>query len=160
MKRKMFLGLSLTLATGIGLACSFNPMPPMGIVKVSALSIIQEIKSGNLNHALHRAFLSSLDKRAETLLGASTWRDNGWKGYITYSTPAGGINTIYFEKQCGQRAADREAEQSRPPNDGGSGARGGGGSSGGGGFAVIGGGCYGNCGGGKPTVKVGDLQQM
>nr|WP_295382138.1 hypothetical protein [Pseudoxanthomonas sp.] len=159
-KRKIFLCLSLVLVTAIGLACSFNAIPPMGVIKVSALSIIQEIKSGDVNRALYRAFLKSLDKRAETLLGANIWRDNGWKGQITYSTPAGGLNTVYFEKECGQRAADRETEQSRPPNDGGSSANGGGGSSGGSGFVVIGGGCYGNCGGGKPTVKVGDLQQM
>lgn len=41
MKRKTFLGLVLTLVTGVALACSVNAMPPFGVIKVSALSIIQ-----------------------------------------------------------------------------------------------------------------------
>lgn len=158
MKRKSLLGFSLLLIACVGFACSVNAMPPMGTIKVSALSIINEIRSGGINDALYRAFLGSLDKRAETLLGANVWRDNGWKGHVSYSSPAGGLYVVYFEKECGQRAADQAGKQSGSANGGGS-SVGGGGSSGGG-FVVIGGGCYGNCGGKFPIVDVGDIQQM
>lgn len=107
MKWKKSLGLSLMLIACIGLACSVNAMPPMGLIKVSALSIIRKIKSGGTKDALHRAFLGSLDKRAEILLGADVWRDNGWKGYVTYASPAGGLYIVFLRKTAGKRHQTR-----------------------------------------------------
>jgi len=35
----------------VGLACSSNAMPPMGIIKVSTLSFLREIRSGGAKDA-------------------------------------------------------------------------------------------------------------
>ncbi|WP_295517819.1 hypothetical protein [uncultured Stenotrophomonas sp.] len=86
--------------------------------------------------------MNSLDDRASQVLGASVWESNSFKGHVTYSTPAGGSNIIYFEKECGEKAKDKAASEST-------------GSTGGGGGVNLLGGCYGNCG----NVTVGDLQQ-
>jgi len=99
----------------VGLARSSNAMPPMGIIKVSTLSFLWEIRSGGAKDAAYRAFLSSLDKRAEILPGADVWRNNAWKGYAPYSSPGGGLNIVFFEKDCGQKASDKAGKQSRVP---------------------------------------------
>lgn len=156
MKRKTFLGIFLMLGASVGLACSTNAMPPLGVIKVSAFSIAKEIRAGGTKGALHRAFLKSLDKRAETLLGTSVWQDNGWKGHVAYSTPVGGMYLVYMEKECGRKAADKPTQ---PPTSSNGGSGGGGGAGGTGGGSLIGGGCYGNC-GKKPTVDVGDIQPI
>lgn len=99
----------------VGLARSSNAMPPKGIIKVSALSFLREIRSGGAKDAAYRAFLSSLDKRAEILPGADVWRDNAWKGYAPYSSPGGGLNIVFLGKTADRRHQTKRESAPRPP---------------------------------------------
>lgn len=98
----------------VGLARSSNAMPPKGIIKVSALSFLREIKSGGTKDAAYRAFLSSLDKRAEILPGADVWRNNAWKGYAT-SSQGGGLNIVFLGKTADRRHQTKRESAPRPP---------------------------------------------
>lgn len=149
--------IGLGAIVGVALACEVLPMPPMAPLKVT---MVDMPKAGDYSNPANAAFMKRLDGAAEKLVGSANWRSNAFHGHVAYSFKLmmiTGSALIYIEKPCGSSAEEmaQKAAQSVGSNGGGSG-----GGSGGGGGVLIGGGCYGSCGGKMPIVDVGPPQQI
>lgn len=110
-------------------------------------------KAGDYSNPANAAFMNKLDGAAEKLVCSANWRANAFHGHVAYSFKLmmiTGSAHIYIEKPCDGSAEEmaHKAVQSV------------GSSGGGGGGVLIGGGCYGSCGGKMPIVDVGPPQQI
>lgn len=125
------------------------------ILDVSVAAISDAAAAGYSNPS-RAAALMELDSQASALMGATTWFQGGFDGNVTYRTKIGPVThvvMVYEEKDCDQKAINKEPEPT-PPNGGGGGGTGG---------VWIppsypgsGGDCLYGCGG---TVIVGDIEQ-
>lgn len=158
LKKFSIIALSLGGLVGIAYACSELPMPPLKPIEVSFTELP---KFSNYSNPANAAFMKKLDAAASKVLGKSNWVDNSYKGYVAYTVSMlmyTGRAIIYIEKPCGKTAQQVAEELQQQAASGGGG--GGGGSTGSGGGILIGGGCYGSCGGKMPVVDVGDPEQV
>jgi uncharacterized membrane protein YgcG len=151
--------IGLGAVVGVAFACEVLPMPPMAPLKVT---MVDMPKASDYSNPANAAFMKKLDGAAEKLVGAANWRANAFHGHVAYSFKMmmmTGSALIYIEKPCDSSAEEmaQKAAQSVGSNGGGGGS---GGSGGGGGGVLIGGGCYGSCGGKMPIVDVGPPQQI
>jgi uncharacterized membrane protein YgcG len=168
LKKISIIALSLGGLVGIAYACSELPMPPLKPIEVSFTELP---KFSNYSNPANAAFMKKLDAAASKVLGKSNWVDNSYKGYVAYTVSIlmyTGRAIIYIDKPCGKTAQQVAEELQQQAASGGSGSGsgggggggGGGGSTGSGGGILIGGGCYGSCGGKMPVVDVGDPEQV
>ncbi len=134
-------------------------MPPMAPLKVTMVDLP---KANDYSNPANAAFMQKLDSAAGKLVGSGNWRANAFHGHVTYSFKLmmmTGTGIIYVEKPCDSSAeemAQKAAQSVGAIGGGGSGGGGGGGSGG----VLIGGGCYGSCGGKMPVVDVGPPKQI
>jgi len=159
-KKISLLVIGLGAVVGVALACEVLPMPPMAPLKVTLSDMP---KANDYSNPANAAFMKKLDGAAEKLVGSANWRANAFHGYVTYSFKlmmVTGTANIYIEKPCDSSAEEmaQKAAQSVGSNGGGGGT--GGSGTGGSGGVLIGGGCYGSCGGKMPIVDVGPPQQI
>ena len=154
-KRISLSVIGLGAIVGVAFACEVLPMPPMAPLKVT---MVDMPKAGDYSNPANAAFMKKLDGAAEKLVGSASWRANAFHGHVAYSFKllmVTGSALIYIEKPCNSSAEEmaQKAAQSVGSNGGGGGGSGGGG-------VLIGGGCYGSCGGKMPIVDVGPPQQI
>ncbi|WAT14596.1 hypothetical protein [Xanthomonas fragariae] len=160
------LGVTVMSLTGLaGLvfaACSELPMPPLPPIKVN---LSEFPKFSDYKNPANAVFMGKLDDAASKLLGQSNWVANSYKGYVSYTVKIlmhTGRGMVYIEKPCDKKAKDMAEQIAQQPSNGAGG--GGGGSAGtgggGGGGVLIGGGCYGTCGGRIPTGDVGPIETL
>ncbi|KII96231.1 hypothetical protein DGN16_17245 [Xanthomonas citri pv. fuscans] len=152
--------VSLTGLMGVAFACSELPMPPITPLKVNVGDLPQFKDNKNPANA---AFMDKLDGAAIKLLGEANWVNNFYKGYVSYTTKIAfytGRGMVYIEKPCGKKAKEMAEKIAQQGSSGGSGGGGGTGGTGGGGGVLIGGGCYGTCGGRIPTGDVGPIETL
>ncbi|KAA8921773.1 hypothetical protein CEK64_00465 [Xanthomonas sontii] len=153
--------LSFSGIMGVALACSELPMPPLPPISVTLGDLP---KFSDYSNPANAAFMSKLDASASKVLGEGTWVNNSYKGYVAYTFKMlmhSGRNIVYIEKPCGKTAKEvaKELQDQASNNSGGGGGGGGNVGSGSGGGILIGGGCYGSCGGKMPVVDVGPPEQ-
>jgi hypothetical protein len=100
--------ISLLLLTGAAFGCATLPMPTFPApIPITVLDVLQARSAGfSWGRALHGAAMRRLDSFASAAVGASTWRNNEFVGYFTYSTPLGGANAVLIHKPCGMTAED------------------------------------------------------
>lgn len=155
MQLRKKISLSLTgfgAVVGVAIACQVLPMPPMTPLKVTMVDLP---KANDYSNPANAAFMKKLDSAAGKLVGSENWRANAFHGHVTYSVKLmmmTGTGIIYIEKPCGSSAEEMAQKAAQSVGSGG-----GGGGSGG---VLIGGGCYGSCGGKMPIVDVGPPQQI
>lgn len=151
--------ISAGCCAGIAIACSELPIPPLPPLKVDIKDISKERAAG-ASDPFASAFNKKLDEAAEKVVGTAVWRNNYFKGNVSYTTRImmmTGRAMIHVEKPCGQRAQDLSNDGSTAAQPGAGGGGGGGGGGGIGGWLPGGGGCYGNC--QPPYGEVGPIEQ-
>lgn len=117
-------GVVLLLCSGLAIACQTLPFPVPPIpIKVSVADVAKAMFAGfDASKALRGAAMMKLDEIASTAVGENVWKTNAFNGYFTYSGPAGGANTVYTEKPCGETMTEIElASQESASNGGGGG---------------------------------------
>lgn len=154
MKKIIAVGAAGLLASGLAWACTQKPMPPF-VVNVSILNVAWMSFLGYDNPS-RAAAMKNLDEQAVDRLGESEWRDNNYRGPVTYRVNGRGANIITEDKPCNKMALETVDEPDEAEETGESG--GSGGSGGyywmGGRFYASGGTCLYGCGG---TVTVGEV---
>lgn len=152
--------IGLGAIVGVAFACEVLPMPPMAPLKVT---MVDMPKASDYSNPANAAFMKKLDGAAEKLVGAANWRANAFHGHVAYSFKMmmmTGSALIYIEKPCDSSAEEMAQKAAQSVGSNGGGGGGGGSGGGGGGGVLIGGGCYGSCGGKMPIVDVGPPQQI
>ncbi|SMQ94997.1 hypothetical protein [Xanthomonas fragariae] len=162
-KRVGFAVLALSGLVGIAIACSELPMPPLPPIQVGLADLP---KFSDYSNPANAAFMKKLDTSASRVLGESNWVANSYKGYVSYTVKIlmyTGRAMVYIEKPCGKKAQEMAEQIQQQTSTGGSSGGGGGSAGSGGGSSggvLIGGGCYGSCGGKMPVVDVGPPQNV
>lgn len=91
----------IAVAACVTLAFPFPPVP----VKISFLKIASASSKGYPN-PVNAAAMSTIDDIGIKAAGFDLWKATNYTGYFTYSTPAGGANTMYIDKPCDAMAID------------------------------------------------------
>lgn len=138
MKTRSRIALSFLLVSGAAIACRELPFPiPPLPINVTSTDVAKAMFAGfDAAHALNGALMRKLDGYGSTAVGDQVWKDNYFKGYLSYSGPLGGQAIAYFEKTCNTTAEEIAKSRQEESTSGG----GGGGLSGSGGSEFDG--CY------------------
>lgn len=103
MNSKTAVAIGLALASGVAIACTMKPMPPL-VVKVSIVDVVVAAFQGYDNPS-RAAALNNLDEAASDLVGESNWQANNYVGSVTYRV-GNGTNIVTENKPCNQKAID------------------------------------------------------